>query len=169
MSLAAFERARERGAVGFVSKLIRQAVSPFQIVNDIRRAYPGMAPSEYGAIYQLGVGAYSAGQEVTGIGGSGIAPLEQIPVNPGLWKGEATGNRFRFQTLVEYQIPGEPSTRFSTLNINTLQNYSQAELLAKATDLFDQLVNRRSPKMPSYMPGPPIVVDITVIDLERQF
>lgn len=169
MSQAALKQALSRGAVGFIAQQLSRGANPFTLINELRSAYPGMNPTEYGQVYSTGKSAYYAAQEVTGPLGSGIASLETIPVNPGLWKGQPTGNQFRFQTLIEYQIPGESSSRFSTLNINTLQNLSAMELLEMANAQFDALVNRRSPRMPQYMPAPPIVINVSVIDLERQF
>lgn len=169
MADPAYQSALARGAVQFVSRLVSGGTSPFQIVNMIRRAYPGMNPTEYGSVYQTGLSAYTAAQEVTGPLGTGLAPLANIPVNPNLFQGVSTGNQFRFQTLVTYQIPGETGSRFATLNINTPQNLSAADLRAIANAQFDQLINRRSPKMPNYMPGPPIVQSIDLLDLERQF
>lgn len=169
MSLLAQGKALARGAIGFVSRLISQAVSPFIIINDIRKAYPGMNMSEVGQTYQMGVQSYSAGQEVGGPTGSGLASLADIPLNPALANTIGPGNQFRFQILGQINIPGQPEPLWRTLNINSSVNLSLAELQQLWQDWFIQVTSPQGTLPASGGPGAPTPGDIKVRDVQRAF
>lgn len=169
LSAVAFAKALGKGAVGFVSRLISQAVSPFQIVNDIRHAYPGMNMTEVGQTYQLGVAAYSAGQEISGPTGSGLASLTDIPLNPALVDALGPGNQFRFQILGSFQIPGELFPRFRTLNIFSPNNLSLSELQQQWQNWFIQAISPQGTLPASGGPGAPVPGPIIVRDVERAY
>lgn len=125
--------------------------------------------TEVGKVYQLGVQAYSAGQEIGATVGSGLAQLVDIPINSQLFSGQQTQNRFRFQTRVIYNIPGEQNNRYTTINILSPDNLSLADLQAIAEQKFAQLINAGgSPRLPTK--GQPVVVqDVSILNAERQY
>lgn len=169
MSQNALDKALAGGAIGFVARKITEAVHPFVIVNELRQAYKGLNMTEVGQVYQLGAGARSAGQEIAGPGGQGIAPLDTIPVNPKLFASIPSTNQFRFQTIVEYAIPGENQSRYATLNVATQDNLSLAQLQAMVDQLFSQLTNRGGRYVGQTTGAAGVVQSISVLDVERAF
>lgn len=169
MSAVAFAKALARGAIGFVSRLISQAVHPFDIINRIRHAYPGMSMPEVGSTYQLGMASYSAGQELTSAGGSGLNTLAEIPINTFLNQQIGPGNRFRFQIIGSFQIPGENFQRSRTVNIDTPVNLSLSELQQRWLDWFIEMTGPQGTLPASGGPGAPTPGPIIVRDVERAF
>lgn len=169
MSAIALAKALARGAVGFVSRLIAQAVSPFDIINRIRSAYPGMNMGEVGSTYQLGMASYSAGQELTSVGGSGLNTLAEIPINTFLAPSIPPGNRFRFQIIGSFLIPGETEPRYRTVNVFSPTNLSLSELQQKWLDWFIEMTGPQGTLPASGGPGAPTPGPILVRDVERAF
>lgn len=169
MAANALLKALSGGAVGYVARKITEGVHPFVIVNEIRAAYKGLNMGEVGQIYQLGAGARSAGQEIAGPGSTGIASIASIPVNPQLFGGGPSDNQFRFQTIVEYAIPGENQSRYATLNVSSAMNLSLADLQTMVDSMFSQLVNRGGRYVGQTSGAAGVVQNITVLDVERAF
>lgn len=170
MAEQSFISALLHGAVTYVSQLLQQAIHPFTIVNKIRSAYRGMNMQEVSKTYWMGVQAYSAGQEVAGPTGSGLANLADIPINPEGLGPNAKGQQFRFQFVGSFYLPGEVEPRYRTINEYTNQNLSYADIQKLWEDWLTFVMNQQSP-LPGnpqglgVIPGP--IVSVT--NIERAF
>lgn len=128
MAEKSFLQALRGGAVGFVSRLIEAATHPFVIINRIRQAYRGMNMGEVSQVYWLGAQAHTAAYEIGATGGSGIASLGDIPINPQLFPGGSFGNRFKFSYTASFTVPGETEPRYRTINASSPDNLTLFDL-----------------------------------------